>query len=242
MAFLLLPAPGRIPSIAGSFGNDTEPELGNPTLLPRNELAKYDFTFLIRHPRLSVAGYYRLTIPSQSAHSKVANVHPDDLGYSELRSLFDFLLKEDLIRLQDTERPPGIATLSSTTGPSVQAEPIEAYIIDAEDLIRNHATVTSTYCSKTGLRYDPAILHWDEKDNQGRAAGIVDRWNFKNHSHHQVLSSKTIEPQRPGKSTKEDDYANWVDEFGVDGAEAIRTLVNGCMLDYEELKQYRMVF
>ncbi len=235
MAFFLLPAPGRIPSIAGSFGNDTEPELGNPTLLPRNELAKYDFTFLIRHPRLSVAGYYRLTIPSQSAHSKVANVNPDDLGYSELRSLFDFLLKEDLIRLQDTERPPGIATLSSTTGPGGQTEPIEACIIDAEDLIRNPAAVMSTYYGKTGLRYDPAILHWDEEDNQGRAAEIVDRWNFKNHFHHQVLSSKTMEPQRPGKSTKEDDYANWVDKFGV---EAIRTLVNGCLLDHEYLKQY----
>jgi len=66
MAFFLLPAPGRIPSIAGSFGNDTEPELGNPTLLPRNELAKYDFTFIAE-----TAFQGRLDPPSSKDGSEV---------------------------------------------------------------------------------------------------------------------------------------------------------------------------
>src|ERR1700709_808953 len=45
------------------FPYHTEAEPGNPTVVPRDILAKFHFTFLIRHPRSSIPSYWRCTIP-----------------------------------------------------------------------------------------------------------------------------------------------------------------------------------
>jgi hypothetical protein len=55
------------------------------------------FTFLIRHPYLSVPSYYRLSLPGEKEASQVKSLTTNDLGYSELRRLFDYLREEGLI-------------------------------------------------------------------------------------------------------------------------------------------------
>ena len=70
MAFFLFPSPGKDPSIARSFGQTAKEHL-NPTMLPRKELENFYFTFLIRHPRLSIPSYYRLALPPHRVRSGV---------------------------------------------------------------------------------------------------------------------------------------------------------------------------
>lgn len=68
-----------------------ESEPGNPTVIPEAVLRKFHFTFLIRHPRHSVPSYYRCTIPPLVEQTGFHDFMPSEMGYSELRRLFDFL-------------------------------------------------------------------------------------------------------------------------------------------------------
>merc|ERR1712000_754518 len=61
MAYYFMAPDGAPTSIAPSLGDHPEPT--NPTNVPLDILRKFNFTFLIRHPRRSVPSYWRCTIP-----------------------------------------------------------------------------------------------------------------------------------------------------------------------------------
>lgn len=64
ITYYLLPPDGKRAEIAPSLRGDSNGlEEGNPTVLPTDLLAKFHFTFLIRHPRRAIPSYYRCTVP-----------------------------------------------------------------------------------------------------------------------------------------------------------------------------------
>lgn len=76
-------------SISVSNSNVEEP--ANPCVLPTQVLRQFQFTFLIRHPRLSIPSAYKMTIPPLSERTGWNKFMPEDAGYKELRVLFDYL-------------------------------------------------------------------------------------------------------------------------------------------------------
>jgi hypothetical protein len=193
MAFFLFPSPGQPASIAQSFGQ-TQPEPQNPTMLPRNELARFRFTFLIRHPRLSIPSYYRLSLPQHSSLSKVRNFSTSDLGYSELRRLFDYLRSEELIGpgIADPSRkdPTGRGRTGNLPSDNRGGE---ICLVEAECLLERPEAVVAAYCQVTGVVYEPEMLRWEECHDQERAKGIINRWGVDIYFHKAALESKTIQ-------------------------------------------------
>ncbi|RFU28970.1 hypothetical protein B7463_g7367, partial [Scytalidium lignicola] len=239
MAFFLFPAPGHLLHIASSFGLDT-PEPKNPTLLPRSELAKLHFTFLIRHPYLAVPSYYRLSLPGQRERSKVKEFNTDDLGYSELRHLFVYLLEERLIG-QSPVRKFGELTngVHNHDNHFSHAEGDNICVIDAEDLMKHPDKIISTYCKKTGIPYDPSILQWDKTEDQERAAAVIDRWGVSVYFHKAVLTSTGLGAKNQGNS--DHPYYSWVREFGVEGANKVKEAAELQMDDYNYLRKFVLV-
>ena len=117
MAYYLFPPEGNSPSVAPSLGRvkrgvgtsasvvngatngttkapypyHTDAEPNNPTVIPRDTLGKFHFTFLIRHPRSSIPSYYRCTVPPLDEVTGFYDFMPSEAGYEELRRLFDYL-------------------------------------------------------------------------------------------------------------------------------------------------------
>ncbi|KAI4099426.1 MAG: hypothetical protein LQ339_005947 [Xanthoria mediterranea] len=70
---------------------DTDAEPNNPTVIPRDTLGNFHFTFLIRHPRSSIPSYYRCCVPPLDEVTGFYDFMPSEAGYDELRRLFDYL-------------------------------------------------------------------------------------------------------------------------------------------------------
>ncbi|RMZ78419.1 hypothetical protein DV738_g3930, partial [Chaetothyriales sp. CBS 135597] len=70
-------------------GVSTEPE--NPTVMPRDMLEKFHFTFLIRDPHCSIPSYYRCTRPPLVEMTGWQEFWPNEAGYDELRRFFDYM-------------------------------------------------------------------------------------------------------------------------------------------------------
>ncbi|KAH8816083.1 hypothetical protein F5884DRAFT_663095 [Xylogone sp. PMI_703] len=237
MAFFLFPAPGNPPHIATSFGSvPAEPR--NPTLLPRSELAKFHFTFLIRHPYLAVPSYYRLSLPEQRESSKVQEFNTNDLGYSELRALFEYLREEGLIR--ESPSANGVKATNGVQNGANHSQTVEEgdpiCMIDAEDLMTHPDKIMSAYCQRIGIPYDPSILQWNSSEDQERAASVIDRWGVSVYFHKAVLSSTGLGVK--AKKNIEHPYRSWVEEFGLDGANKIKEAAELQMDDYNYLSQF----
>ncbi|KAL8852564.1 MAG: hypothetical protein Q9221_002560 [Calogaya cf. arnoldii] len=71
------------------YNTDAEPN--NPTVIPRDTLGNFHFTFLIRHPRSSIPSYYRCCVPPLDKVTGFYDFMPSEAGYEELRRLFDYL-------------------------------------------------------------------------------------------------------------------------------------------------------
>ncbi|KAL8886498.1 MAG: hypothetical protein Q9192_006473 [Flavoplaca navasiana] len=71
------------------YNSDAEPN--NPTVIPRDTLGNFHFTFLIRHPRSSIPSYYRCCVPPLDKVTGFYDFMPSEAGYEELRRLFDYL-------------------------------------------------------------------------------------------------------------------------------------------------------
>lgn len=211
--------------IASSFGVLPE-EPRNPTLLPRAELAKFDFTFVIRHPYQSVPSYYRLSLSGEKETSMVKELTTDDLGYSELRRLFDYLLEEGLVR-----KPTRGASRSAANGPN------DICVVDSEDLMDNPDRVMSAYCKIQGIPYDESILHWNNPEDQKRAAAVINKWGFPVTFHKAVLNSTGLGIQKNLDDAKQI-YQKWIEEFGIDGAEKVKRAADSQMNDYNYLKKF----
>lgn len=166
----------------------TKGEEGNPTVVPKDLLANFHFTFLIRHPRSSIPSYYRCTIPPLDAVTGFYNFRPDEAGYNELRRLFDYLREVKFVGPQFASKPSENGT-ADTQGVNGVHEGIEICVIDADDLLDNPSGIIEAYCKSTGIKYEPEMLKWDTEEDQAYAKAAFEKWKG---FHDDAINSKEL--------------------------------------------------
>jgi hypothetical protein len=165
----------------------TEGEDKNPTVIPKDLLASFHFTFLIRHPRNSIPSYYRCTIPPLDAVTGFYNFRPDEAGYDELRRLFDYLRNEGQIGpKQAGEQVDDSSNNNSVNGHSGG---VEICVIDADDLLDNPSGVIEAFCKSTGIKYEPEMLTWDTEEHHKYAKETFEKWKG---FHEDAIDSKEL--------------------------------------------------
>ncbi|KAL8935713.1 MAG: hypothetical protein Q9211_004553 [Gyalolechia sp. 1 TL-2023] len=195
----------------------TDAEPNNPTVIPRDILEKFHFTFLIRNPRSSIPSYYRCTVPPLDKVTGFYNFMPSEAGYNELRRVFDYLRSIRHI------------------GPANAG--VEVCVVDADDLLDDPAGIIQAYCKSVGIQYHPDMLKWDTEADQRQARDAFEKWKG---FHEDVLHSSGLRRRGHKKKVKsiEDENAEWREKYGEDGAKIIRETVDANMGDYEYLKQF----
>ncbi|KAL8715547.1 MAG: hypothetical protein Q9220_000883 [cf. Caloplaca sp. 1 TL-2023] len=262
MAYYFFPPDGKAPSIAPSLGRvkrgvgtpepttngatngttqapypyHTDAEPDNPTVIPRDTLGKFHFTFLIRHPRSSVPSYYRCCVPPLDKVTGFYEYMPSEAGYDELRRMFDYLRSIGQVGPELAQEPINRHTNGDTIHPGVQV-----CVVDADDLLDNPAGITEIYCKSVGITYDPSMLVWDSEEDQQQAKEAFEKWpGF----HDDAFHSSDLKPRlhtgdkKKKAKTVEEENAEWIDKYGEKGAKVIRETVEANVKDYEYLKQF----
>ena len=163
MAQVLFPSPGKPAHIAPSLAKNGE-EPDNPTVIPLDVLKRFQFTFLIRHPRRSVPSYWRCTIPPLNEVSGWDYFEPNEMGYDELVRFFDYGVKQGLIDKQHLT------------------------VVDADDLLDHPEEVIRQFCERTGIDFKKSMLVWDDDDQQ-HAEEQFSKWNG---FHSDVLGTREL--------------------------------------------------
>ncbi|KAF2277219.1 uncharacterized protein EI97DRAFT_313755 [Westerdykella ornata] len=210
---------------------NTQGEEGNPTVVPKDLLAKFQFAFLIRHPKYSVPSYYRCTIPPLDKLTGFYNFRPDEAGYSELRRLFDYLRSVGQVGPNLAGETHGQA---ATDG---EASGVPITLIDADDLLDNPSGIIEAFCKGTGVKYEPDMLKWGDEKHQTYAKEVFAKWpGF----HEDALDSDELRARTHKKEPKSDEqlFAEWTEKYGEEGAKVIRDTVAANVADYEYLKQF----
>ncbi|EMD58535.1 hypothetical protein COCSADRAFT_41665 [Bipolaris sorokiniana ND90Pr] len=229
----LSPVPTRSDPSKPLYPYDTKGEPGNPTVIPKDLLATYHFTFLIRHPKYSIPSYYRCTIPPLDAMTGFYNFRPDEAGYEELRRLFDFLRAEGQIGPKfagQTDETHKEQTNGHTGG-------VEICVIDADDLLDKPSEMVEAFCKTTGIEWDPGMLQWDSEKDQSIAKEAFEKWKG---FHEDALDSDRLRARTHKKQPKSDEqmFEEWKEKFGEEGAKMIRDTVAANVEHYEYLKQF----
>ncbi|OJD34507.1 uncharacterized protein BKCO1_22000133 [Diplodia corticola] len=216
-------------------------EPGNPTVVPTELLAKFHWTFLIRHPRNSIPSYYRCTVPPLDDITGFYNFMPSEAGYDELRRTFDYLKNIGLVgpKIAGQEGAETNGETNGTVIPPFGTEPVEICVIDADDLLDNPAGIIQRYCESVGIEYKPEMLTWDNDEDHRIAKERFEKWKG---FHEDAIESRDLKPRAQKKVPKPDDvlYAEWVEKFGEEGAKVIQDTVDKNVADYEYLKQFAM--
>lgn len=168
----------------------TQPEPGNPTVMPLNLLSKFHFVFLIRDPHLSVPSYYRCTISPLDDVTGFHDYDPREAGYDELRRGFDFLREAHLVG-------PRIAsgTKDNEEGQTANGydSGVEICVLDADDMLDYGAEVIQAFCRSVGLDYSPDMLNWDNEEDQKFARDNFEKWRG---FHNDAIESKALVPRK----------------------------------------------
>lgn len=171
------------------FPYDTPAEPKNPTVVPREILERFHFTFLIRHPKHAIPSYYRCCIPPLVERTGFNPFMPDEAGYEELRSLFDYCKNTGLIGPKicgrDEEDQPA--------GPPPIDSGIEICVIDADDLLDDPEGILSKYCQSIGLEFNPEMLKWDNEEDHEFAKEAFEKWDG---FHDDAIHSKDLKPRQ----------------------------------------------
>ena len=216
MAHYLFPPDGKPASIAPSLGRikrgvgtsepvtngtdgaqkapypyHTEPEPGNPTVIPEEDLKKYHFTFLIRHPRSSIPSYYRCTVPPLDKLTGFYNFNPSEAGYDELRRFFDYLRSVGQIGPNVSGQDSGSAQNGVANG-ATNDSLVDICVIDADDLLDNPSGIVEAFCKSVGFEYDPKMLDWSTEEDRQQAKAAFEKWpGF----HEDAMHSDSLRPR-----------------------------------------------
>ncbi|KAH6693992.1 P-loop containing nucleoside triphosphate hydrolase protein [Plectosphaerella plurivora] len=198
------------PSVANGVSGVRE--AGNPTVLPLDILRRFQYTFLIRHPRRSIPSYFRCTVPPINEVTGFENFDPEEAGYDELRRFFDLCLAEGLV------------------------DPNNLVVIDADDLLDNPEGILRAYCERVGLDFNENMLNWSPEDT----AFAQDKFAKWNGWHDDALRSENLRARSHANKTvtSESEDREWTEKFGEDGAKVIRKTVETNTADYEYLKKF----
>lgn len=228
---------------------DTEPEPGNPTVMPTAIWAKFHFAFLIRDPHFSVPSYYRCTIPPLDDVTGFHDYDPSEAGYDEVRRTFDFLRNVGLIG-------PQVATFDSNDAASLSGESdgglkpvvsgvgeghesgVEICVVDADEMMEKPAPTMEAFCRSVGLDYSEAMLHWDTDEDHQFACDAFEKWRG---FHNDAIESRGLETKEPKPVKAEAQYdAEWREKYGEKAAALIRQTVDANMPDYLYMKQFAL--
>ena len=202
----------------------------NPTLLPTPILHGFQFVFLIRKPSASMPSLYRCFIPPLSEKTGEHILDPTELGYRELRILFEYL------HSFSSHAP----TNPSPEGQTPDDAPI---LVDADDLLAHPEAMLQTICRKLDFPYSPSMLTWDTTQDH-----ILAESAFKKYAgyHEDALNSTGLisrtsdrEHQSREASTKDEQDREWTQRYGGEAAKTIREAVDICQDDYDFLYQFR---
>lgn len=160
---------------------NSEAEDKNPTVVPREILEKFHFTFLIRHPRSAIPSYYRCCIPPLVERTQFAPFMPEEAGYDELRRLFDYLKDEGLVG-------PKVAARDGELKPGQ----VEICVIDADDMLDDPEGILRQYCDSIGLEFDRDMLQWDSEESHAFAREQFEKWNG---FHDDAINSTDLKPR-----------------------------------------------
>ncbi|KAK5130500.1 hypothetical protein LTR08_001980 [Meristemomyces frigidus] len=215
------------------FPYSTPSEAHNPTVVPREILERFHFTFLIRHPNRAVPSYYRCCIPPLVERTGFNPFMPSEAGYDELRALFDYCKDTGLVGPKVCGRddaPNGIVNGGSDSN-------IEICVIDADDLLDDPEGVLRKYCDSIGLDFSPEMLKWDNEADHEFAKQEFEKWNG---FHDDAIHSKDLKPRQHKSKPKstEEMYVEWVGTYGQEAADMIKKCVDDNVETYEYLKQY----
>ena len=212
------------------------PESLNPTVFPLSLLRSFQFTFLIRNPRLSIPSIYRLSTPPRCTATGWLFFLAEDAGYLELRRLFDYSRHIGLIRPHLAGR-----TVASSTVPYADGQDQECpiVVVDAEDLLANPAGIMNIYCDAVGIPFRTDMLDWSSADKKVHGETVFRKFE----PFHETLlnSSRLNAPSSRLKDIDEDvEYQAWIAEVGETGAAAIRDVVNANMEHYDYQRQFAL--
>jgi hypothetical protein len=166
------------------FATEGEPE--NPTVVPADMLARFQFTFLIRDPHSSIPSYFRCTIPPLDEVTGFYEFYPSEAGFDEVRRVFDYLRKIGHIgpHLNGETVDSGHTQVNG-----FNPDGVDICVVDADDLLDNPAGLIEAYCKSVGIRYEPEMLSWDREEHQTYAKTAFEKWKG---FHEDAIHSKEL--------------------------------------------------
>ena len=177
--------------INGYATTDSKDDTINPTVIPEEILHKFQFAFLIRHPRSSVPSYYRCTVPPLDKVTGFYNYMPSEAGYVEVRRLFDYL--RSIGQIGPKIRGQGDSAIREGTVDGKADEPgTDICVIDADDLLDNPSGLIEAFCHAVGIQYNPKMLSWDNEDDHKYARETFEKWNG---FHDDAINSTALRPR-----------------------------------------------
>ncbi len=176
------------------FPYHTAPEPGNPTIVPRELLEKFHFTFLIRDPHSSIPSYYRCTLPPLVELTGWHEFDPSEAGYDELRRFFDYLRESGQVGPRFAKAP---ATSGEMNGNGVHVNgdkaDIEVCVVDADDLLDDPEGIIRSFCKSVGLGFESDMLNWDSEEHHAHAKDAFEKWKG---FHEDAIDSTDLKPRQ----------------------------------------------
>lgn len=168
------------------FPYKTVAEPNNPTVVPREILERFHFTFLIRHPRYAIPSYYRCCIPPLVERTGFKPFMPCEAGYVELRTLFDYCKDTGLVG-------PAICGQGEQKAEDVAKTNVEICVIDADDLLDDPEGILRQYCQSVGLDFRPEMLQWNTDEAHEFAKEQFEKWDG---FHDDAIESTDLKPRQ----------------------------------------------
>ncbi|KAK5166714.1 uncharacterized protein LTR77_008258 [Saxophila tyrrhenica] len=224
-----LESPPKSPPRSPPFPYETPVNKRNPTVVPREILEKFQFTFLIRHPRNAIPSYYRCCIPPLVERTGFNPFMPSEAGYEELRRLFDYC--------KDTGLVGPAVTGQDNAGRENPAGQPQITVIDADDLLDDPEGILRQYCESINLDFRDDMLNWDSEEAHEFAREQFEKWDG---FHDDAIGSRDLKPRQHKHAPKSDEqlYSEWVEKYGQEAADMIKQTVKDNVETYEYLKQY----
>ncbi|KAE8357587.1 hypothetical protein BDV27DRAFT_139093 [Aspergillus caelatus] len=235
---------GQSTKQTSQYPYSTEPEPGNPTVMPKELLSKFHFAFLIRDPHFSVPSYYRCTIPPLDDVTGFYYYDPAEAGYDETRRTFDYLRSVHLIGPHIATKEQDADEIDNKLRPVINGvgeahESAEICVVDADDMLEKPGPMIEAFCRSVGIDYDPSMLDWNDESEQKQVCDAFEKWRG---FHNDAIESKGLTARTHGRpvKTEEEFDAEWRKKYGPEAAALIRKSVDENMADYLYLKQFAM--
>jgi hypothetical protein len=196
--------------VAPSLGT---PEPGNITLLPEAELRKFQWVFLIRHPRRALPSLCRCMTPPLSDTTGFEGLLRSDVGIEPLRELFDFVVDKGIVAREDV------------------------VVLDADGMLDRPEDTIAELCRRVGIEFDAQrMLEWTVEDREF-AEKAFEKWKgwHEDALESDCLRARTTKRKEP---TVEEENACWREKYGDEMQKLIRQYVDENIPHYEHMKKF----